>query len=74
MEPARVHAELTLGREVTVGHNAVEMLMARAGIQGVTGRPRWKRPRLDLIARDLFDRPSRAAARRLWAVWVLGVH
>jgi hypothetical protein len=30
----RVHAELTLGRGITVGHNAVEMLMARAGIQG----------------------------------------
>jgi putative transposase len=32
-----VHAELTLGRGVTVGHNAVEMLTARVGIQGVTG-------------------------------------
>ena len=27
----RVHAELTLGRGVTVGHGAIEMLMSRAG-------------------------------------------
>jgi putative transposase len=39
----RVHAELTLGRGVHVGHNQVEMLMRRAGLQGVTGRRRWKR-------------------------------
>ena len=51
-----MHAKLTLGRGITVGRNAVEMLMARAGIQGVTGRPRWRRPRPDLIAKDLVDR------------------
>ena len=28
----RVHAELTLGRGVKVGHNAIEMLMSRAQI------------------------------------------
>ena len=43
----RVHAELTLGRGVTVGHNQVEMLMRRAGIQGATGRPKWKRIKPD---------------------------
>jgi transposase InsO family protein len=64
----RVHAELTLGRGITVGHNAVEMLMARAGIQGVTGRPRWKRPRPDLIATDLVDRDfAREGPNQLWA-------
>src|SRR5947209_15786175 len=31
----RVHAELTLGRGLTVGDNAVEMLMRRAGLKGV---------------------------------------
>ena len=63
----RVHAELTLGRGITVGHNAVEMLMARAGIAGVTGRPRWKRPRPDLIAKDLVDRDfARAGPNQLW--------
>lgn len=29
----RVHAELTLGRGITVGHTAIEMLMARNGIR-----------------------------------------
>lgn len=63
----RVHAELTLGRGVLVGHNAVEMLMSRGGISGVTGRPRWKRPRPDLIAKDLVDRNfARSAPNQLW--------
>lgn len=63
----RVHAELTLGRGLVVGHNAVEMLMARAGIRGVTGRPRWRRPRPDLIAKDLVDRDfARSGPNQLW--------
>ena len=33
----RVHAELTLGRGVQVGHNAIEMLMSRAQISGLPG-------------------------------------
>jgi len=36
----RVHAELTLGRGVQVGHNQAELLMRRAGLQGITGRPK----------------------------------
>lgn len=51
----RVHAELVLGRGIAVRHNAVEMLMARNDFRGITG-PRWKRPRPDLIAKDLVDR------------------
>ena len=39
----RVHAELTLGRGIVVGHGQVELLMQRAGLRGVTGRPKWKR-------------------------------
>ena len=31
----RVHAELTLGMGITVGHGAVAMLMNRAGIKGL---------------------------------------
>jgi putative transposase len=63
----RVHAELTLGQGVAVGHNAVEMLMARAGIRGVTGRPRWRAPRPDLIAKDLVDRDfARSEINQLW--------
>ena len=38
----RVHAEMTLGHGVAVGHGAIEMLMRRAGLQGVTGRPRFR--------------------------------
>jgi putative transposase len=33
----RVYAELTLGRGIAVGHNAVAMLMQRAGIAGRNG-------------------------------------
>jgi hypothetical protein len=36
----RVHAELVLGRSIRVGHNAVAMLMRRAGIAGRTGSPK----------------------------------
>ena len=35
----RVHAELTMGYGVTVGHNAVGMLMSRAGLAGLPGEP-----------------------------------
>jgi hypothetical protein len=34
-----VHAELRLGRGIVVGHNAVALLMRRAGLAGATGRP-----------------------------------
>jgi putative transposase len=57
----RVHAELTLGLGITVGHGAVEMLMRRAGIKGLPGnrrpRPRHQTPTAsDLVHRD-FARP-----------------
>src|SRR5271166_5525724 len=42
----RVHAELTLGLGLTVGHNQVEMLMTPAAIKGVPGTRR-SRPRQD---------------------------
>ena len=38
----RVHAELVLGRGIRVGHNAIAMLMRRAGIAGRTGAPKRK--------------------------------
>jgi putative transposase len=38
----RVHAELTLGRGVKVGHGAIEMLMSRAQIYGLPGPRRRK--------------------------------
>lgn len=63
----RVHAELTLGRGVAVGHNQVELLMRRAGLRGVTGRRKWKRIRPDNIATDLVDRDfARRGPNQLW--------
>jgi putative transposase len=63
----RVHAELTLGRGLVVSHGTIELLMNRAGIRGVTGRPRWRRPRPDLIATDLVERNfTRSGPNQLW--------
>jgi transposase InsO family protein len=63
----RVHAELTLGHGVAVGHNAVEMLMRRAGIQGITGRPRYRRVANIATASDLVERQFRRDdPDRLW--------
>lgn len=63
----RVHAELRLGRGIRVGHGAVEMLMRRAGLAGVSGRRGWRRPKPDQIATDLVDREfTRAGPDQLW--------
>ncbi len=63
----RVHAELTMGRGLVVGHGTVELLMARAGIKGVTGAPKWRRARPDLLATDLVDRRfTREGVDQLW--------
>lgn len=51
----RVHAELVLGRGVRVGHNAVAMLMQRAGIAGRNGARRRSVPGAP-TADDLVDR------------------
>jgi putative transposase len=62
-----VHAELTLGRGLVVGHGTVELLMARAGLKGVTGAPKWRRARPDLLATDLVDRRfTREGVDQLW--------
>jgi len=63
----RVRAELTLGRGAPVGHCAVQMLMARAGIAGAAGRPRYRKiPHVatasDLVVRDF----SRDGPDQLW--------
>ncbi|MGH8926350.1 MAG: transposase [Acidimicrobiia bacterium] len=39
----RVHAELTMGHGITVGHNAVAILMQRAGLAGLPGAHRCRR-------------------------------
>ncbi|MDE0440025.1 MAG: hypothetical protein OXJ36_16835 [bacterium] len=52
-----MHAELRLGYGIRVGHNAVAMLMRRAGLQGLSGSrgPRRRIRSLDTPA-DLVDR------------------
>jgi hypothetical protein len=42
-----VHAELTLGLGITVGHGAIEMPMRRAGIKGLPGNRRPPAPAPD---------------------------
>ena len=64
----RVHAELTLGRGISVGDHAVELLLRRAGLQGITGRPRFGRglpP--EATAGDQLQRQfARAGPDQLW--------
>ena len=52
----RIHAELTLGHGLVVGHGTVALLMQRAGIAGVTGRPRFRRIANMATATDLVER------------------
>jgi putative transposase len=52
----RVHAELTLGHGVAIGHQAVEWLMRRAGIQGICGRSKFGRVSGVATARDRVAR------------------
>jgi len=57
----RVHAELTLGLGITVGHGAIEMPMRRAGIKGLPGnrrpRPRHQSPTAGDLVHRQFTRP-----------------
>jgi putative transposase len=63
----RVHAELRLGRGIMVGHNAVALLMRRAGLAGATGRPKCRHAKPDQIAADLVDRIfARTEPNQLW--------
>ena len=55
-----VHAELRLGHGIVVGHNAIALLMRRAGLAGATGRPKWRHAKPDQVAADLVDRQSPA--------------
>lgn len=63
----RVHAELTLGKGISVGHLQVGLLMQRAGLKGLTGRRRWKRILPDQISTDLVKRSfAHQEPNRLW--------
>ena len=62
-----MHAELTLGMGIAVGHNAVEMLMRRAGIRGLPGRKQRRPVHETPTAVDLVDRKfGRDAPNQLW--------
>jgi hypothetical protein len=61
-----VHAELRLGHGIVVGHNAVALLMRRAGLAGATG-PKWRHAKPDQIVADLVDRNfTRRGLNQLW--------
>jgi putative transposase len=63
----RVHAELTLGQGVAVGHQAVELLMRRGGIQGISGRPKFRRVPGVITAADRVERQfHRDNPNELW--------
>ena len=63
----RVHAELTLGREVSVGRHAVEGLMRRANLRGLSGRPRYRRVPNVATAEDRVQRQfGRGRRDQLW--------
>jgi putative transposase len=63
----RVHAELRLGYGIVVGHNAIALLMRRAGLAGATGRPKCRHAKPDQVAADLVDREfSRTEPNQLW--------
>ena len=63
----RVHAELKLGSGVAVGREAVARLMRRAGLQEISGRPRYQRVANVATAEDRVQRRFRREGRdRLW--------
>ena len=63
----RVHAELTIGHGVIVGHTAVEMLMHRAGLQGLPNKRRFKTKVQVAAATDLVERSfARSGPDQLW--------
>jgi transposase InsO family protein len=64
---ARVHAELRLGHGIIVGHNAVELLMCRAGIKGLPTQKYRRLLHRIPTASDLVNREfTRGAPDLLW--------
>lgn len=63
----RVHADLRLGHDIAVGRQAIELLMRRAGIQGISGRPRFRRVAGVATAGDRVQRQfHRDGPDQLW--------
>jgi putative transposase len=67
----RVHAELVLGRGISVGHCQVELVMARAGLRSLPARRRWRAaPDMPSVA-DLVDRNFAVAEPD--ALWITDI-
>jgi len=63
----RVHADLVLGQGIPVGHQAIERLMRVAGLQGLGGRPRYRKTSTQATATDRVGRQfAREAPDQLW--------
>jgi transposase InsO family protein len=63
----RVRAELVLGQGIHTGHQSVEWLMRRAGIQGLSGRPRYRKTAPRIAATDRVGRQfTRNEPNQLW--------
>ena len=63
----RVHAELVLGRQMTVARCTVELVMRRLGLAGLPGRPRYRKIPNTPTATDLVNRDfARTEPNRLW--------
>ena len=63
----RVYAELSLGQGIAVGQQTVELLMHRAGLQGISGRPRNRRVHHTPTSGDLVRRQfERDGPNQLW--------
>ena len=63
----RVHAELVLGRQMTVARCSVELVMRRLGLAGLPGRPRYRKIPNTPTATDLVNRDfARTEPNRLW--------
>jgi hypothetical protein len=52
----RVHAELVLGRRMTVARCTVELVMGRLGLAGLPGRPKYRKIPNTPTASDLVNR------------------
>jgi putative transposase len=64
-------AELVLGEGIAVGHQAVERLMRVAGIQGLSGRPRYRKSAPQAAATDRVGRQFAREAPDQW--WVTDI-
>ncbi len=63
----RVHADLTLGHGIRIGHQTVELLMRLAEIQGITGRPKFRHVPGVATAADRVERQfHRGRPDELW--------